>query len=97
MGINIWYMGQKNWWIGCSSLVSLGNKRDIWKWFILFSFNGDKDYALVAHLIAKFHSKEISGDKAFTESSKLNKEIQYRIYFDMVENCKWFFKLDGEK
>ena len=58
--------------------------------------NGDKDYALVARLIAKFHSKEISGDKAFTESSRLNKETQYRIYFDMVQNCEWFLKLDSD-
>ena len=58
--------------------------------------NGDIDYASVARLIAKFHKKEISGDKVFTESSKLSKEIQYRIYLDMVLNCKWFFEVDSD-
>ena len=57
---------------------------------------GDKDYALMASLMAKFHLKELSGDKVFTEGSKLSKEDQYRIYFDMVQNCEWFFKLNPD-
>jgi len=58
--------------------------------------NNDKEYAIVAGLISKFHLKEISGDKIFEESSNLSKEIQYRIFMDMVQNCKWFFKLDPD-
>ena len=57
---------------------------------------GDKDYALMASLMAKFHLKELSGDKVYTEGSKLSKEDQYRIYFDMVQNCEWFFKLEPD-
>ena len=50
----------------------------------------------MASLMAKFHLKELSGDKVFTEGSKLSKEDQYRIYFDMVQNCEWFFKLNPD-